>query len=79
MGDLRRETPWVWLYCEKCQHKTALACAIPVTRWGADASSDVLRQRARCTAYGHKGATLQHSGWGAADVGFLPFPVEQKD
>ena len=45
---------------------------------GADASSNVLRQRARCTACGHKGATLQHPGWGGADVGFLPFPVKER-
>jgi hypothetical protein len=30
---------------------------------------------ARCTACGHKGATLQHPGWGGSDIGFLPFPV----
>ena len=37
-------------------------------RWGADASSDVLRQRARCTACGRK--------WGGEGVGFLPFPAD---
>ena len=56
LGDLHRATPWLWLYCEKCQHHAPLACAVPVIRWGADASSDVLRRRARCTACGHKGA-----------------------
>ena len=30
--------------------------------------------RARCTACAKKGATIQHPGWGGADVGFLPFP-----
>jgi hypothetical protein len=24
---------------------------------------------------GHKGATIQHPGWGGADIGFLPFPT----
>jgi hypothetical protein len=38
-------------------------------------SSDVLRERGRCTRCGHKGATIQHPGWGGADIGFLPFPV----
>ena len=38
-------------------------------------SSDVLRQRARCTACGNKGATIQHPSWGGADSGFLPFPA----
>jgi len=42
---------------------------------GAGASSDRLRQRARCTACGNKGATIQHPGWGGNDVGFLPFPT----
>ena len=28
-----------------------------------------------CTACGHKGATIQHPGWGGANIGFLPFPV----
>ena len=77
LGDLHRATPWVWGYCEKCQHYAPLACAVPVIRWGAGASSDVLRQRARCTRCGHKGATIQHPGWGGADVGFLPFPAHK--
>jgi hypothetical protein len=25
---------------------------------------------------GHKGATIQHPGWGGSDVGFLPFPAK---
>ena len=75
LGDLHHATPWLWLYCEKCQHYAPLACAVPVIRWGTDASSDVLRQRALCTACGHRGATLQHPGWGGADIGFLPFPA----
>ena len=44
---------------------------------GAGASSDVLRQRARCTACGHKGAILQRPSWADAVVGFMPFPVER--
>jgi len=34
-------------------------------RWGADASSDMLRRSARCTRCGRKGATIQLPGWGA--------------
>jgi len=52
--------------------------SIDAERKGADASSDVLRQRARCTACGDKGATLQHPSWGGADVGFLPFSVKER-
>ena len=38
------------------------AVAVAVIRWGRDASSDVLRKRARWTACGHKGGTIQHPG-----------------
>jgi hypothetical protein len=75
LGDLHRATPWLWLNCERCQHHAPLACAVVVIRWRRDASSDVLRQRARCTRCSHKGATIQHPGWGGADIGFLPFPA----
>ena len=44
LGDLQRATPWVWLHCEACQHYAPLACAVPVIRWGANTSSDKLRQ-----------------------------------
>ena len=47
-----------------------------IIRWGAEASSDRLRQRARCTKCGHKGATLQHPGWAGTHIGFQPFPIE---
>jgi len=77
LGDLQRSTPWVWMHCEKCQHKAPLACAVAVIRWGAEQSSDKLRQSARCTECGSKGATVQHPGWGGNSVGFLPFPSVQ--
>jgi hypothetical protein len=77
LGDLQRATPWVWIWCEKCQHSAPLACAVAVIRWGPNTSSDKLRRCARCTACGNKGATIQHRGWGRNDVGFLPFPMEK--
>ena len=53
-----------------------MAFAAPVIRWGAEAPSDKLRQCARCTECGHKGATLTHPTWGGNNVGFLPFPTD---
>jgi hypothetical protein len=50
LGDLQRATPWVWVWCEKCQHHAPLACAVAVIRWGPNTSSDKLRRCARCTA-----------------------------
>ena len=72
----QRATPWVWMWCERCQHHAPLACAVAVIHWGPNTSNDKLRRCARCTACGNKGATIQHPGWGGNDVGFLPFPVE---
>ena len=40
-------TPWVWLWCERCQHHAPLACAVAVILWKPDASSDKLRAGAR--------------------------------
>jgi hypothetical protein len=76
LGELQRSHPWTWLWCERCQHRAPFAFAAAVIRWGPNASSDVLRQRARCTACGHKGATLTHPTWGGNSIGFLPFPTD---
>jgi hypothetical protein len=75
LGDLQRSTPWLWLWCDRCQHKAPFACAVAVIRWGADVSSDRLRQCTPCTGCGSKGATLQHPSWGGNSVGFMPFPA----
>src|SRR5262249_58446391 len=73
LGELQRTTPWVWLWCERCQHHAPLACAVAVIRWGPNASSDKLRARARCTNCGTKGATIQRPGWAGNHIGFEPF------
>jgi hypothetical protein len=30
LGELHRATPWVWLWCERCQHHAPLAFAVAV-------------------------------------------------
>jgi hypothetical protein len=76
LGELQQSTPWIWLWCERCQHHAPFACAVAVTLWGADASSDKLRASARCTRCGGKGATLQRPGWAGNNLGFYPFPTD---
>ena len=56
-------------------HRAPMAFVPLIIRWGAEASSDQLRQCARCTKCGHKGATLQHPGWAGTHIGFQPFPL----
>src|SRR5215472_7418164 len=77
LGELQRTTPWLWLWCERCQHHAPLACAVAVIRWGQNASSDKLRACARCTSCGGKGATIQRPGWAGNHIGFEPFPTSE--
>jgi len=79
LGELQRTTPWVWLWCERCQHHAPLACAVAIILWGPDASSDKLRAGARCTSRGCKGATLQRPGWAGNHVGFQPRFASKSD
>jgi hypothetical protein len=75
LTELQRSHCWTWVYCEKCLHHAPMALVPLMIRWGAETSSDRLRQRARCTKCRHKGATLQRPGWAGTHIGFQPFPV----
>src|SRR5437773_2332441 len=82
LGELQHGTPWVWAYCQgldrigrPCMHRTPLALAPFVIRWGAEASSDVMRERLRCAVCGHRGTVLQHPSWMDAQIGEQPFPA----
>lgn len=65
LGEIHRSPFWVWVHCLHCRHSSPLGLAAAVIRWGPEASSDVLRERARCTRCGHLGATIQTPSWGA--------------
>ena len=54
LGELQREHPWAWLWCERYQHRAPFAFAAAVIRWGPDVSSDRLRERACCTGCGNR-------------------------
>jgi len=69
LGALLHQPYWCWLRCDACGHSVAVALVPFVIRWGADASSDMLRRHARCTVCGRSGATLRHPSWGDAVVG----------
>jgi hypothetical protein len=76
LGTLQRKAPWLWLCCEKCQHHAPFALAAAVIRWGPNASSDKLRQFARCTVCRAKAARRQAPSWAGEAVGVMPFPVQ---
>ncbi|MFZ1923968.1 MAG: hypothetical protein WAU57_20310 [Xanthobacteraceae bacterium] len=69
-----QDHPWAWVYCERCHHRAPMVFVPLMIRWGKDASSDMLRRCAKCSACGHKGANLSHPGWVDKNTGFAPFP-----
>ena len=79
LEGLQREAPWFWVYCNRlgCNHSAPMAVAPLVIRWGPDASSNNLRQSARCTRCGRKGATLRHPSFINLEVGIALFPIDQ--
>src|SRR5260370_31140137 len=77
LGQLRRETCWIWLYCRACGRGVPAALAPFIIRWGPDASSDILRRRAHCGECGGKGVTLMHPRLRDTQSGVSPFPVER--
>jgi hypothetical protein len=76
LGEIRRNTPWLWLNCPACRNYRPIALTPLIIRWRADASSDVLRRSARCARCGHKGALLMRPSWIGSNIGFAPFPVD---
>jgi hypothetical protein len=76
-GQLLHAPYWMWLCCS-CGHRVAVALVPFVIRWGADASSDVLRTHARCTVCGRRGASLQHPSWADEIMGWEVFPLCSK-
>lgn len=86
---LATDCKWMWAYCYPdggngipCGHRAPMALAPFAIRWGLDSSSDVIRERLRCTKCGKFGATIQHpghAGYGGAWHSLLvaPFPVPQ--
>lgn len=73
LAKLQRETRWVWVVCNGCGHFHPVTLAQFVIRWGPDASSDRLRQSARCGRCGTKGAVLQHPSWTGSETGFKTY------
>jgi hypothetical protein len=76
LADLRQRQCWVWINCAQemtCRHRAAVPLAVPIIRWGGKASSNVLRQRVRCTSCGGKGATITLPSWIGGEVGPAPF------
>jgi hypothetical protein len=77
IGQLRRHISWTWVHCinVECRHRRPMALTPLIIRWSAEASTDLLRQRARCMRCGRRGATLQHPSWLDIAREWAPFPA----
>jgi hypothetical protein len=77
LGQIARDSSWVWAWCPKpCLHDAAIPLAPIIRRFGADASGDRLRNALRCTACGRRGALIQHPSWEMAE-GCRSAPLER--
>ena len=64
IGAIAETVDWVWVYCEArlrtgavCGHRSAVKLADAIAVFGAAASTDALRRKARCTSCGSKGSS----------------------
>jgi len=77
LAEIQRDTPWVRVHCEGqgCGHSAPMTLAPLMIRWGMDASSDGLRQCARCSKCGRKGAVIQGPSWSVRHGDWQSFPL----
>lgn len=61
LAELRQQAPWVWAQCWRygCGHARPIALAPYIIRWGADASSNLLRTKLRCGRCTSLGCAIQ--------------------
>src|SRR5258708_21471744 len=76
LGDLAGQTSWLWIHCEArdCHHRAPMELAGVVARFGDSTTSNVLRERARCSLCGARGASLRLPSWVNSVTGAAPFP-----
>ena len=79
LANMRTQSCWLRVNClnTTCLHRAPVALAPLITRWGEEASSDLLRRAVRCARCGRKGASLTSPSWVGLDTGFAPFPADR--
>lgn len=80
--DLLRDAGWVILNCGNefgCGRRIATQFPTFIAKYGADASSDIVRVTAKCSVCGHQGATTTAPSWAGQDKGWAAFPGEGEE
>ena len=79
LAELAATTPWITIFCatRDCHHRAAMRVSDVIARFGAEASSNVLRHCCRCTECGQRGASIRLPSWVNSQVGASPFPGER--
>jgi hypothetical protein len=75
LGELRREHPWMWLFCRNpaCGKAVPVAIVPFIIRWVPDEPVETLKRSVRCERCGHTGATLSGPSWVGDTIGFAPW------
>jgi hypothetical protein len=74
---LSGETKWLWAHCQRmsCCHYAPVALAPFAIRWGMHASTNMLRERLKCSKCGKKGeVALTRPSWAGQDQGWQAWP-----
>lgn len=77
IGELQRQNGWLWMHCPACRHYPAVTLARYAILLGSDTCSDIMRQRSRCGACGHRGALTVLPSWMGVQHGFATFPISE--
>lgn len=75
LAQIRAHGPWVWMDCAACRRHVPVPIAPWMIRWGCAASTDVMRERSRCSKCGHVGALIYCPSIRNVEDGFPAFPV----
>ena len=75
---LSGETKWLWAHCQRltCFNYAPVALAPFAIRWGMHASTNLLRQRLKCSKCGKTGqVALTRPSWSGMDIGWQGWPT----
>lgn len=74
VGQLFEEPGWLWIVCEKCNHRKPVRTQSLIQQWGRDTSSNAILRSLRCKRCEWKRAKFQSPSWGGSQNQWASFP-----